>query len=96
MNRKGLGYVLGFAGMLCFIGLTSCAHDQQLTSITVQPATENFGASDIPVNLDAGLNVQLRNRRARLLESARKKPESHAGPQAPGSRPSPTTSASAA
>ena len=60
MNRKGLGYVLGFAGMLCFIGLTSCAHDQQLTSITVQPATENFGASDIPVNLDAGLNVQLR------------------------------------
>jgi hypothetical protein len=60
MNRKGLGYVLGFAGMMCFIGLTSCAHDQQLTSITVQPATENFGASDIPVNLDAGLNVQLR------------------------------------
>jgi hypothetical protein len=60
MNRKVLSYVLGFAGALCFLGLTSCAHDQQLTSITVQPATENFGSTDTPVNLDAGLNVQLR------------------------------------
>jgi hypothetical protein len=60
MNRKGLGYVLGFTGMLCFIGLTSCAHEQQLTSITVHPATQNFGAANIPVSADAGLNVQLR------------------------------------
>ncbi len=60
MNRKGLGYVLVFAGMLCLIGLTSCAHEQQLTSISIQPTTEDFGATNIPVSADAGLNVQLR------------------------------------
>lgn len=60
MNRKGLGYALVFASMFGFIGLTSCAHEQQLTSITIQPKTENFGAADVPVSADAGLNVQLR------------------------------------
>jgi hypothetical protein len=60
MNRKGLRYVFVFAEMLCFIGLTSCAHEQQLTSISVQPKTEDFGAANIPVSADAGLNVQLR------------------------------------
>ena len=60
MNRKGLGHVLAFVGMLGFIGLTSCAHEQQLTSISVQPATENFGAADIPVSANAGSSVQLR------------------------------------
>ena len=38
----------------------SCARDQQLESIDVIPTSETFGASTIPVNLDAGLAVQLR------------------------------------
>lgn len=40
--------------------MSACGHDQQLVSITVVPAVENFGATNIPVPLDAGLNVQLR------------------------------------
>jgi hypothetical protein len=42
------------------LNLASCGHDQQLTSITIQPNTYIFGAANIPVNLDAGLTVQLR------------------------------------
>ena len=60
MNYKAFRFVLAFATVLWVVGLTSCAHEQQLTSITVQPTTETFGASDIPVSADAGLHVQLR------------------------------------
>ena len=60
MNCKGFRFVLMFAAVLCVVALSSCAHEQQLTSITVQPTTETFGAADIPVSADAGLNVQLR------------------------------------
>src|SRR5262249_29633123 len=60
MSRKRLRFALLFAGVLCVIGLPSCGHEQQLTSITIQPSTETFGAADIPVGEDAGLNVQLR------------------------------------
>src|SRR6266852_318623 len=42
------------------LSLLSCAHDQQLVSITILPETETFGSADIPVLLDAGLSVQLR------------------------------------
>ncbi len=42
------------------IASLSCARDQQLVSIEVQPATETFGAANIPVPSDAGLSVQLR------------------------------------
>jgi hypothetical protein len=45
------------AGMLA---APSCGRDQQLVSIQVQPAVENVGATNIPVNLDAGSEVQLR------------------------------------
>lgn len=38
----------------------SCARDQQLVSIQIQPTTETFGASDIPVGDNAGANVQLK------------------------------------
>ena len=49
------------AGILaCLIPGLSCGHDQELQSIEVQPATETFGATNIPVNLNAGLSVQLR------------------------------------
>jgi len=40
--------------------MSACGHDQQLESITVIPAVENFGSTKIPVIDDAGLNVQLR------------------------------------
>jgi len=54
MNRKGLRFVAVFAMLIYCAGLLSCAHDQQLTSITVQPDTENFGVAD------PSLQVQLR------------------------------------
>ena len=38
----------------------SCGHDQELTAIQIQPDTETFGASDIPVSANAGATVQLR------------------------------------
>jgi hypothetical protein len=37
-----------------------CAHDQQLVAISIQPPTETFGASNIPVSANAGSSVQLR------------------------------------
>jgi hypothetical protein len=40
--------------------LPSCGHDQQLVSISIQPSTETFGATNVPVFADAGLNVQLK------------------------------------
>lgn len=46
------------AGVL--VSLSSCGRDQQLVSIQVQPTSETFGASDIPVSADAGAQVQLR------------------------------------
>ena len=60
MTFRDLRFVLAFAVVLCVSGLTSCAHDQQLTAITIQPATETFGASNIPVSANAGATVQLR------------------------------------
>jgi hypothetical protein len=39
--------------------LSSCAHSQELIGITIQPNTETFGASNIPVSADAGAQVQL-------------------------------------
>jgi List-Bact-rpt repeat protein/Big-like domain-containing protein len=60
MNWKGFRFVLVFATVLCVTGLTSCAHEQQLTSINLQPKTETFGAANIPVSADAGSSVQLR------------------------------------
>ena len=60
MNCQESRFFLVLAAVLCVIGLTSCAHEQQLTSITVQPDKEVFGAANIPVSADAGLTVQLR------------------------------------
>lgn len=60
MNRfflRGVGAlaILGF-----FLAALSCAHDQQLVAISIEPTTETFGAANIPVPADAGLQVQLR------------------------------------
>jgi hypothetical protein len=52
-------FALAFA-LGCLTGLPSCGHDQELVGITIQPAKETFGAANIPVSADAGLNVQLR------------------------------------
>jgi hypothetical protein len=58
--------VLFFRGVgalaLCslLVSMLSCAHDQQLVSISIIPSEETFGAANIPVSADAGLSVQLR------------------------------------
>lgn len=59
---KGLLFrsVGAVVGLTCLMAALSCARDQQLVSIEIQPAKEDFGASNIPVAADAGLSVQLR------------------------------------
>ena len=54
MNRKGLRFLGAFAMLLYILALAGCGHDQQLTSITVEPNTEDFGFPD------KSLHVQLR------------------------------------
>lgn len=46
--------------LTCLLATLSCAHDQQLVSIDIQPTTETFGDSNTPVSADAGLSVNLR------------------------------------
>ena len=60
MIRKwiGIGVLITVAALL--LSTSSCAHSQQLVAIQVQPVSETFGASNIPVNFDKGLQVQLR------------------------------------
>ena len=59
MNGKWLSVIalVVVAGALLTV---SCGRDQELVSIQIQPSVETFGQSDIPVNFDAGLQVQLR------------------------------------
>lgn len=51
-------------GMTVILAVTlvgaGCGSGQQLVGITIEPATETFGSASTPVQLDAGLNVQLR------------------------------------
>ncbi|MGA9389932.1 MAG: Ig-like domain-containing protein [Candidatus Sulfotelmatobacter sp.] len=56
----GFRYALALLLAASLISTVSCAHDQQLVSISVEPGTETFGSSNTPVNDDAGLTVQLR------------------------------------
>jgi uncharacterized repeat protein (TIGR02543 family) len=60
MNRNWSG----LAGLLAIVFVMwmvpSCGREQQLVSITVEPASETFGAANIPVPADAGDTVQLR------------------------------------
>ena len=60
MNRFLLRSVGALAILIFFLAALSCAHDQQLVSISIEPTTETFGAANIPVPADAGLQVQLR------------------------------------
>jgi List-Bact-rpt repeat protein/Big-like domain-containing protein len=60
MNGKWLSIVVLVAVASLLVGLNSCGRSQELVSIQVQPVSETFGASNIPVIDDAGLTVQLR------------------------------------
>jgi Bacterial Ig-like domain (group 2) len=60
MNYPMSRFCMGLATVVCLVGLTSCAHEQQLVSISVQPQTETFGSPTIPVSANAGSTVQLR------------------------------------
>lgn len=55
--RKRLGLTVILAATLVGAG---CGSGQQLVGLTIEPATETFGSATTPVQLDAGLNVQLR------------------------------------
>ncbi len=60
MIRKWFGVSALVLVASAFLTLSSCGRDQQLTSIQIQPITENFGNSTTQVSADAGLQVQLR------------------------------------
>lgn len=60
MNGKWLSLVVLITVASLLVGLNSCGRSQELVSIQIQPVSETFGASNIPVSADAGLTVQLR------------------------------------
>jgi hypothetical protein len=60
MNAKWFSIFMLVAIGILFLSVSSCGDPQELVSISVQPGSETFGASNIPVQLDAGLQVQLR------------------------------------
>jgi len=59
MNQKWISIFALIAAATLLISVSSCGDPQELQSITVQPTTETFGASNIPVQSDNGLQVQL-------------------------------------
>jgi hypothetical protein len=60
MIGKWCSLVVLIAVVTLFLSVSSCGDPQELTSITIQPQTETFGQSNIPVSQDRGLQVQLR------------------------------------
>jgi hypothetical protein len=58
MSRKWLG-ISALMVVASSLFSLSCGDPQELVSITVQPGTETIGNSNIPVNQDAGIQVQL-------------------------------------
>jgi hypothetical protein len=60
MNGKWLSIIALVVLASALLTVSSCGRDQQLVSIQIQPATETFGASNIPVQVNAGSQVQLR------------------------------------
>jgi hypothetical protein len=57
--KKLVGFIALAIVAAALFSLSSCAHSQELVSITVQPGTETVGAADVPVPQDAGFQVQL-------------------------------------
>ncbi|MGB2605258.1 MAG: hypothetical protein WBC78_16800 [Candidatus Sulfotelmatobacter sp.] len=60
MSRKWLSIIALIAAATTLLSVTSCGDSQTLQSITIQPGTETFGASDTPVIENRGSTVQLR------------------------------------
>jgi len=60
MNRKWFGIAVLVASATLLLSVLSCGRSQELVSITIEPAIETFGASNIPVIANAGQTVQLR------------------------------------
>jgi hypothetical protein len=60
MNGKWLSIVVLVAVAGLLFGVNSCGRSQELVSIQIQPVSETFGASNIPVSSDKGLTVHLR------------------------------------
>ena len=60
MKVKWLSVAALFVCGGVLLSVSSCGRDQQLVSIQIQPATETFGAANVPVSADAGLQVQAR------------------------------------
>ncbi len=60
MKGKWLSILVLVAAAAAMLAEASCAHSQQLVSIQIQPSVETIGATNIPVSLDAGQQVQLR------------------------------------
>jgi len=57
---RWVGVLVLIAGSILLISLSSCGHSQELVSISIQPSSQTFGASNIPVIDNAGAQVQLR------------------------------------
>ncbi len=59
MSQKWFVVVGIVAAAVLFANFSGC-RDTQLSGISIQPPIETFGATNVPVSQDAGLNVQLR------------------------------------
>jgi hypothetical protein len=59
MIRKWFNISGLIAVAMLLLSISGCGDPQELVSITVQPATETFGASNIPVSSLAGAQVHL-------------------------------------
>ncbi len=60
MSRKWLSIVILVAVAGLLFGVNSCGRSQELVGIQVQPSSETFGASNIPLIFNAGAQIQLR------------------------------------
>ena len=60
MSRKWLSIVILVAVAGLLFGVNSCGRSQELVGIQVQPTSETFGASNIPLIFNAGAQIQLR------------------------------------
>ena len=60
MSRKWSSIVILVADAGLLFGVNSCGRSQELVGIEVQPTSETFGASNIPLIDNAGAQIQLR------------------------------------
>lgn len=59
MNRKWFGILALLIVAILLLAVSSCGDPQTLQSITIQPGSETFGNSNLPVSSNAGSQVQL-------------------------------------